>query len=292
MVFREGVVNPITSEDGQKGYYDYLNYWRVCYYNTYQLIMPTQEDALEYVKLQAEKGKFYFHDDKESRRRKRRLTAYDTRYDWRPQKSGDDTFVGLISPTGEQLLPNSFADVFSQFDAINSKPEFIPVSNGEAWGLISLTNPPVLMIDFKYNAIIPERWERKIFFVQERETLKWGALRILYPFLNRKRYKDSLPVLETLMPAIADEIYEDELMTEDAPTTFFMTGRGDKIGILTDFGYSDIVYDSYETNNDKCAFRLIRHDRKRARRADYWHPDGKKSRMNYRRNVKMNNKSS
>ncbi len=292
MVFREQIAYPITSEVGQKCYYDHLDYWRVCYKNTDPLIVPTQEDALEYVKLQAEKDKFYFLDDKESRRKKRQLETYDTRYDWRPKKSGDDTFVGLISPTGEQLLPNSFADVFSQFDAINSKPEFIPVSNGEAWGLISLTNPPVLMTDFKYNAIIPERWERKIFFVQDGETLKWGALRISYPFLSRKRYKDSLPVLETLMPAIADEIYEDELMTEDAPTTFFMTGRGDKIGILTDFGYSDIVYDSYETNNDKCAFRLIRHDRKRARRADYWHPDGKKSRMNYRRNVKMNNKSS
>lgn len=269
------VVYPITSEVGQKGYYDHLDYWRVCYKNTDPLIVPTQENALEYLKLQAERDKFYFCDDKESRRKKRQLTAYDTRYDWRPQKSGDDTFVGIISPTGEQLLPNSFADVFTQFDAINSKLEFIPVSNGEAWGIVSLTSPPVLMTDFKYNAIILERWERKIFFVQDRETLKWGALRISYPFLNRKRYKDSLPVLETLMPTIADEIYKDELITEDTPTTFFMTRRGDKIGILTDFGFSDIIYDSYEADNNKCTFRLIRQDRKRARRVDYWHPDGK-----------------
>ena len=290
MVFRERVVYPITSEDDQKGYYNHLNYWRVCYDNTNQLIIPTQEDASEYIKLQAERDKFYFCDDKESRRKKHQLTVYDTRYDWRPQKSGDDTFVGIISPTGEQLLPNSFADVFTQFDAINSKPEFIPVSNGEAWGLVSLTNPPVLMTDFKYNAIIPERWERKIFFVQDMETLKWGALRISYPFLNRKRYKDSLPVLETLMPAIADEIYEDELMTEDAPTTFFMTRRGDRIGILTDFGYSDIIYDSYEADNSKCTFRLIRDNCKRARRADYWHPDGKNSRTKYYHKVKTNNK--
>lgn len=193
------------------------------------MIIPTQEDAEEYLKLQAEKDKFYFCDDKESRIKNRQLTVYDTRYDWRPQRSGDDTFVGIISPAGEQLLPNSFADVFTQFDAINNKPEFIPVSNGEAWGLVSLTNPLVLMANFKYNAIIPERWERKIFFVQDRKTLKWGALRISYPFLNRKRYKDSLPVLEILMPAVADEIYEDELMTEDAPTTFFMIRRGNKI---------------------------------------------------------------
>ena len=58
------VVYPITSEDGQKGYYVYLNYWRVCYDNTKQLIIPTQEDASEYIKLQAERDKFYFCDDK------------------------------------------------------------------------------------------------------------------------------------------------------------------------------------------------------------------------------------
>lgn len=87
-----------------------------------------------------------------------------------------------------------------------------------------------------------------------------------------------MPVLEILMPAIADEICEDELMTEDEPTTFFMTLRGNKIGILTDFGYSDIIYDSYEADNTNCSFRLIRHDRKRARRADFWHPDGKNKR--------------
>ena len=287
----DGTVCSITSEIGQKNYYDHLNHWRVCYQNSNPLIIPTKEDALEYLRLKAEKDKFCFCNDRESRRRYRQLEAYDTQYDWRPKKSGDDIFIGLISPTGEQLLPNSFADVFTQFDAINSTPQFIPVSNGEAWGLVSLTNPPVLMTDFKYKAIIPERWERKIFFVQDGETLKWGALRISYPFLNRKRYKDSLPVLGTLMPTIADEIYEDEIMTEDAPTTFFVTRRGDKIGLLTEFGYSDIIYDSYETDNIKCTFRLIRHDRKRARRPDYWHPDGKGLYINLRRkhSIRMDN---
>ena len=85
---------------------------------------------------------------------------------------------------------------------------------------------------------------------------------------------DCLPVLETIMPTIADEIYEDELMTEEAPTTFFVTRRGDKIGILTDFGYSDIIYDIYEFDESKCSFRLFRYDRKEVRHANYWHPDG------------------
>lgn len=106
-------------------------------------------------------------------------------------------------------------------------------------------------------------------------TKKWGALEITYPFLHKRPYKDCLPLLKTLMPPIADNIYEDELTTEDHPTTFFMTQRNGKIGILTPFGYSDIIYDRYETDNAKCTFRLIRNDRKRVRRADYWHPAGK-----------------
>lgn len=201
---------------------------------------------------------------------------YDSLYDWRPRKSGDDKFVGLVSPTGKQLLPNSFADVFTQFDAINSKPIFVPVSNGEAWALVSLSNPHILMTCFQYNAIIPERWERRLFFVQDKKTMKWGVLSVAYPILHVKPYKDCLPLLETLMPPIADEIYEDELTTEGHPTTFFVTQKDGKIGILTPYGYSDIIYDSYEADSAKCTFRLIRNDRKRARRADYWHPAGKR----------------
>ena len=269
------IVYPITSEVGQKDYYEHLNYWRVCYDNTNPLIAPTQEDALEYMRLQEIGNKLYCCTDKDSRKKLRQLEIYDTQYDWRPRKSGDDTFAGLISPMGEQLLPDSFADVFTQFDAINSKPIFVPVSNGEAWALVSLSNPHVLMTDFQYNAIIPERWERRLFFVQDRETKKWGALRITYPFLRRKPCKGCLPLLETLMPPVADDIYEDELITEEEPTLFFVTQRDDKIGILTDFGYSDIVYDSYEADNTKCTFRLIRNDCKMACWADYWHPDGK-----------------
>ncbi|MDE6488458.1 MAG: hypothetical protein K2L46_04185 [Paramuribaculum sp.] len=276
--FHNRIVSPITSESGQRDYYEHLNYWRVCYHNKNTLILPTKENALEYMRLKSESEKFYLSNDKESRKKLRQYQLYDTQYDWRPQKTRGDGYVGLISPTGEQLLPDSFADAFTQFDAINGKPIFVPVSNGEEWALVSLTNPPVLMTDFQYSAIIPERWSLRLFFVQDRATKKWGALSVSYPFLHKKPYTGSLPLLKTLMPPIADDIFEDELMTEEESTTFFMTRRGDKVGILTDYGYSDIIFDRYETHNAKCSFRLIRNGRSRARRADYWHPDGKKCR--------------
>ena len=88
------------------------------------------------MRLQEMGNKLYCCTDKESRKILRQLRVYNSQYDWRPRKSGDETFVGLISPTGEQLLPDSFADVFTQFDAINCKPSFVPVYDGEAWALV------------------------------------------------------------------------------------------------------------------------------------------------------------
>lgn len=93
----------------------------------------------------------------EKRRDRQKIQLYDSRYDWRPHKSGENGFVGFVSPTGEQLLPEFFVDVFTQFDAINHQPDFVPVFNGKAWALVSLSSPPVLLTDFIYSSIIPER---------------------------------------------------------------------------------------------------------------------------------------
>ncbi len=45
------VARTITSEAGLKTYYEHLNHWRVCYGNTNPLVVPTQAEALEYLKL-------------------------------------------------------------------------------------------------------------------------------------------------------------------------------------------------------------------------------------------------
>lgn len=173
--YRGRYVSPITSDEGQADYYKHLNP------NNNPLIRPSSDDAQEYMRLREMENKLYCCTDKESRKKLSQLKIYNTQYDWRPRKSGDDTFVGLVSPTGEQLLPDSFADVFTQFDAINSKPVFVPVSNGEAWALVSLSQPHILMTDFQYSAIISERWEHHLYFVQDKETKKWGTLVINYP---------------------------------------------------------------------------------------------------------------
>lgn len=282
------LVDEITSSKGQSHYYEHLNYWRSCSHNTNKRLLPTGEEAEEYIRLLAEDPSCIGNLD--MRKKYNKLKIYDNRYDWRPQITGSDGFHGIVAPTGKQLLPEMFVDVFTEFDAINQKPDFVPVFNGEAWALVSLSTPPVMMTDFVYNAIIPERWGSSLFFVQCRKTMKWGVITIDCPILNiYSRFKDRLAGITILMPSIADEIYEDELMTEEIPIPIYMIRIDNKVGILTDYGYSDIIYDTYKTDDNKMTFKLIRNDRKRAKRADYWHPDGKDLFINVHRRMKKLN---
>lgn len=282
--FHDRWVAQITSEEGQRHYYSHFKHWRICRHNANPCLRPSQDDAAEYLRLKSIKPTYEPEESPEKRRDRRKLQLYNSRYDWRPHKSGGNGFVGLVSPTGEQFLPEFFVDVFTQFDAINHKPDFVPVFNGVAWGLVSLSSPPVLLTDFIYSNIIPERWEHTIFFVQDEGTKLWGAMSVECPILNiNRRFRDRLCRIEQIMPTIADEIYEDSLTIGDDELSIFMTRKGDKIGILTDFGYSRIEYDTYETKYDSHAIRLIRYDRKRAKRVDYFHPDGKDLFLNLKR---------
>lgn len=203
-----------------------------------------------------------------------------------PVKSSENGFVGLVSPTGQQLLPEIFVDVFTQFDAINPKLDFIPVFNGAAWALAALTSPPVLMTDFVFSEIIPEIWENSMFFVRDINSYKWGAFSTFCPPVNiHCRFRDRLVGIEMVMPPLADDIYEDSITIEDEELYVFMTRVDDKIGLLTNFGYSKIEYDTYETKYDSHDIRLIRNDRKRAKRVDYFHPDGHNLFINLKRRI-------
>ena len=271
------IVCPITSPQGQKTYYDHLNYRRSCCQNSRRRIIPTLEEAEEYRKLKKENPSIL--GDLQMRKKYKKLMEYEHNYDWRPTKSGTPHHIGLVSPSGEQLLPNIFEDVFTEFDTQSDDLKFIPVSNGNGWAIASLGSDTVLMTEFLYSAIVLERWERTKFFVQDKETLKWGVLRTICQSSNNK-ISDShyLYTIGSIMPCMADEIYEDEFMVEDTeemPSLFFMLQVGNKVGVLTDFGYSKVIYDTYETNSKECSFRLICNDRKRALRANWWSPDGK-----------------
>ncbi|MDE6042194.1 MAG: hypothetical protein K2G07_01430, partial [Muribaculaceae bacterium] len=97
-----------------------------------------------------------------------------------------------------------------------------------------------------------------------------SSLKRKFHFINR---------LYEVMPPIADEIYEDEYYYDDYSQIFYMTRVGDKIGILTDFGYSDIIYDTYEQSvpNIKNKFtdlRLIRYDKKKGKLVSLTFPNG------------------
>ena len=271
------IVCPVTSLQGQKTYYDHLNYWRSCCQNNNHRILPTIEEAEEYRNLKKENPSIL--GGLQMRKKYRKLKEYENNYDWRPTKSGTPHHIGLVSPSGDQLLPDIFEDVFTEFDTQSDDLKFIPVSNGDGWAIASLGSNTVLMTEFRYNAILLERWERTKFFVQDKETLKWGVLRtICQPSNNKPCGRHYLATIEPIMPCIADEIYEDDFMVEDTeemPSLFFMLQVGNKVGVLTDFGYSKIIYDTYETNSEECSFRLIRNDRKRALRANWWSPDGK-----------------
>lgn len=80
------IVYPVTTDVGQKDYYEHLNYWHVCYQNTNKLAIPTRDDTLEYLQLKAEEGKLCFCRDKESKSKYRKLELYETQYDWRLKK--------------------------------------------------------------------------------------------------------------------------------------------------------------------------------------------------------------
>ena len=202
----------------------------------------------------------------------RKYESYCQKYDWRPIKIYKGGDCGLISPTGEQLLPPIFRDAFNQFDSFDLNIRFIPVFNGEAWAIVSMEENPMLMTDFKYEKIIPERWDKALFFVQDSATHKWGTLSKYRSCPNRGVSHNRLLGIYEMLPCIADEIYEDQLMTECAPTLFFIVRVGKKIGILTPFGVSEIEYDNYVVNSENMTFRMICNDPKRTNDVDYWVP--------------------
>ena len=140
------IADQITSGEGQQHYYEHIDYRRTCVSNTDPVIAPMPEDVKAYMELKAIDNNLILRDTTEDKRRYNQLRNYDIRYDWRPHKSGKDGYYGLVAPDGKKLLHDEFADVFTQFDAVNSLPKFVPVSDGESWGHRSPHLPCLFLI--------------------------------------------------------------------------------------------------------------------------------------------------
>ncbi|MCH5327864.1 MAG: hypothetical protein J1E02_02490, partial [Coprobacter sp.] len=217
----------------------------------------TQDDAIEYKRLRSLVNNHTLSPCKKNCDDWHKYEKYHYYYDWRPRKHIDKKGVGILTPDGRELLPAKFNDIFIQFDAINNIPDFIPVYNGKAWGIVSLSSPPILVVDFKYQKIIPDRWNYLTFFVQDKNSLKWGALGMHNPQTNDiKHVWYDIPTVEEILPPISDEIFEDEILEECFCRTFYMLVKDDKIGVLNNHGYTDIIYDYYVVDDSNMGIRL------------------------------------
>lgn len=248
------VVHQITSDVGRETYYDFKNYSRGCCAGRQKRVfVPSKDEALEFIKLQDFFSSGRLGDDRMKYRRYRTLK---NDYDWRTKIIGEEGARGLKAPTGDIVLPAIFHDVFAEFDAVQSRPGLIPVSNGKAWGIVTSGENPLLVVDFRYANIIPERWGDPIFFVQDMETGLWGALTLSYEPTNLRKpsMRFNVDRIVELMPPIAEAIYEDQLFTECAPTIFWMITKGDRAGVLTRFRYSEI---KFETLDDDYIIKMI-----------------------------------
>ena len=241
----------ITSGEGKSHYYDPMIYCRECCSSGNPKLrnQPTPEHAKEYLSLRgadkcnAEFGKMNWNS----------LNLYEHRFDWRDIVTGSEGAQGLISPEGKKLLPEIFQTVRRQSISIIHSDDLIPVSNGEGIGLALPSDKPVMLTPFKYRNVITERWEHEFYFVQSKETGKWGALRYGNEFASTfdksiKKRPDFVKVLQEYLPCEFDEIYEDQICTDCSPTLFWVFRKGDKLGILTEFGHTEAIYDGYETD--------------------------------------------
>jgi hypothetical protein len=170
-------------------------------------------------------------------------------------------FGRVVNPITTLEGRNNYYDDFEQYkkdafkEFVHACPTyFIPVIKEGRWALYTPGERPTLATDFRYATIIVERWGGGIFFVQDAETGKWGALCEEHDMTCRSK---NMYKLKELLPPLADDIYEDELMEPCASHPFWMIRSGEKVGILTPFGCTDIIYDTYQVDGEECTIKLI-----------------------------------
>ena len=248
----------ITSIEGRKKYYEPIEY-----YKEYgdgipvKRKQPSVEEAAEYIDLLKEErqGKRW-----EEIKGWQRLKKFTRNFDWRDIITETDSLKGLRSPDSTILLPDIFHNVLQQTCSLKYGREPVPVSNGDGYGLVLSVKNTVMLTPFIFQNIILERWEHKFYFVQSKETGKWGALKYETEFscLNPRKLRNRVRILKDFLPVEYDEIYEDEILTDCSPTLFWVFRKGDKLGILTPFNHTEAIYDGYDTDWEECSFNLYR----------------------------------
>ena len=253
----------ITSDEGKKHYYDPIEFYKAFGDSVpVKRKEPSVEEALEYIALLKEErqGKRW-----EEINGWRRLEKFTRHFDWRDIVTETEGLKGLKSPDGNILLQDIFNDVMQQTNSIQYGLEPVPVSNGEALGLAIPAKEPVMLTPFIFQDIILERWEHAFYFVQSKETRKWGALKFINERTSnirpwRRKNNQWVRALKMALPLDFDEIYEDEILTDCSPTLFWVVRKNDKLGILTPYHHTEAIYDGYDTDWQKCSFKLYRNE--------------------------------
>ncbi|MDO5396179.1 MAG: hypothetical protein Q4F07_09500 [Bacteroidales bacterium] len=135
---------------------------------------------------------------------------------------------------------------------------FKEISKSQRLGIVTTGDNTVCVLPFKFQNIITERWNKKLFFVQGRDE-KWGAYRILNNFDNVS-FESVINILsiEPFVPLEYDAISEAELEDTCAPITYWILHKDDKIGIMTEFAYTPAVFDFIKPIHEDWAFCFVK----------------------------------
>lgn len=257
---------PITTQSGWSHYYDHLKYRSRIYAEHPPVLRktPTINDYEEYMALKSMAPGFNGLTGAKLNKVRKKLAEFEADFEWRDQlvtsKGGDE--CGLISVTGKTVVPRCFSEIRERPNTIFNKDPFIPVRKNENWGIVTTGDSTVCVLPFKFQNIITEHWNKKLFFVQGRDS-KWGAYRILNNFDNVS-FESVINILsiEPFVPLEYDVISEAELEDTCAPTPYWVIHKDDKIGIMTEFAYTPAVFDFIKPIHEDCEFCFVKGDKR------------------------------
>lgn len=260
-------IYPITTQNGWTHYYDHLKYRSRIYAENPPVLRktPTIVDYEEYMALKSVALGFNGLTGTGLNKVLKKLAEYETEFDWRDQlvtgKGSDE--CGLISVTGKTVVPRCFSEIRERTNSIIDSEQFIPVRIDENWGIVTTGDNSVCALPFKFQNIITERWEKRLFFVQDRDS-NWGTYRIINNFHNGRPFKSaiSIPSIEPFVPLEFDTISEAELEDTCAPVTYWILHKDDKIGIMTESSYTPAIFDSIQPIHEDWDFLFVKDDKR------------------------------